>query len=223
MAYESLNVLESPGAELWAHHGKPLLPTVEVDDGILSVNHPSQVASLLDLEIDDLPPNPRLAYDTVSILSDWVDLLGPLDWKLMTSPTRSRGRSIRNLTVNTFHPFELIPVAWTDGSFDWQPREDHLREAELTEPAHVVGYARDRLLTWQSFLLDVGDELEGDDRPVVSPRGDITFSVLLTSQRWHCAFHHRQIVDFLRGEGVAVPDALDVEMLRDVGLSEEIY
>ena len=139
-------------------------------------------------------------------------------------PTRSRQRSIRNLTVNTFHPFELLPDAWRDGRFDWNPDEDAEREAGLLDAASIRDYARRRLMDWQMFLLDVEQELEtAEDREVWSPRGSVPFSTVLTSQRWHAAFHHRQLVHFLREEQHPIVDGFDVEVIHDIDLPQDVY
>jgi hypothetical protein len=146
-----------------------------------------------------------------------------MDWELLTKPTPSRGRSIKNLTVNTFHPFELLPAAWREIDFPWYPEEDAAREDPLGDAAAVRSYARERLMAWQMFLLDVEEELEGPDRPVTSPRGDATFSVMLTAQRWHCAFHHRQLVHFLQEEGVDLEGVLNVEVIHDLELPDNVF
>jgi hypothetical protein len=200
-----------------------VVPSIEIDGRAMPVLHVSQIASLLDLPAVELPANPRLAFDTVNVLSSWVDILDDMSWEQITAPTRSRGRSIRNLTVNTFHPFELLPTAWRDGRFDWYPEEDQKREDQLHRAEDVRAYARERLLGWQMFLLDVEDELEQHDPFVESPRGDAYFSAVLTSQRWHCAFHHRQLVHYLEECGASVEDLLDVEIIHDLDLPENVY
>ncbi len=48
-------------------------------------------------------------------------------------------------------------------------------------------------------------------------------SVLLRSRRWLAAFHHRQLVDSLRADGVALLGELDVEGFEDLDPAQEIY
>jgi hypothetical protein len=116
---------------------------------------------------------------------------------VLTAPTESRGRSIRNLTVNTFHPIELLPGAWAGGLFDWEPDGDDAREAALPVKGAVVAYAERIAGDWMSFLLDSGDALMERDPVVSSPRGQLAYSALLESQRWHAAFHLEQVTRFL--------------------------
>lgn len=209
---------------LWEASGRPIVPSIDIDGRAMPILHISQIASLLDLPMDEIPAMPRLSFDTVNILSSWCDLIDTMDFELLMKPTRSRQRSIRNLTVNTFHPFELLPDAWREGRFDWNPDEDAEREAVLLDAASIRDYARRRLMDWQMFLLDVEQELEtAEDREVWSPRGSVPFSTVLTSQRWHAAFHHRQLVHFLREEQHPIVDGFDVEVIHDIDLPQDVY
>lgn len=196
-----------------------------MDGRTFPVLHPQQIASVLDLprpggSLD----NVRLAWDTVSILENWVELLVFPTWEQLDKPTPSRGRTLRNLTVNTFRPYELLPGAWKTGRFDWYTgEEDAKRERLLTTREELEEFAAQVLRDWEMFLMEVGDELSHKDPVVHSNRGDAPFSVLLRSQRWHAAFHHRQLVDFLHAEGVILEGELDVEGFEDLDLPEEIY
>lgn len=219
-----MNVAEQPGTSLWEASGRPIVPSIDVDGRAMPILHISQIASLLDLPLDEVPAVPRLAFDTVNILSSWCDLIDTMDFELLMKPTRSRERSMRNLTVNTFHPFELLPEAWREGRFDWDPTTDGEREAVLLDAPAIRDYARQHLIDWQMFLLDVEQELEtAEDRDVWSPRGTVPFSTVLTSQRWHAAFHHRQLVHFLREEGHPIVDGFDVEVIHDIDLPDDVY
>ena len=64
----------------------------------------------------------------MEILAAWLGHLHTTPWSVLLAPTPARGRSLRNLTVNVFHPFELLPAAWTSGEFDWRPEDDGSRE-----------------------------------------------------------------------------------------------
>jgi hypothetical protein len=219
-----VNVREEEGQRLWEASGRPIVPSIEIDGRAMPILHIAQIASLLDLPSDAIPEMPRLAFDTVNILSSWAELIDSMDFELLCKPTRSRQRSIRNLTVNTFHPFELLPEAWQGGNFDWRPEDDGPREAALLDAPAIRAYARERLNSWQMFLLDVEQELEtADDREVWSPRGTVPFSTVLTSQRWHAAFHHRQLTHFLREEEHPLVDGFDVEVIHDIDLPENVY
>ena len=139
----------------------------------------------------------RLAWDATGVLDAWLELIRPLDFATLTLPTPSRGRSLRNLTVNVFHPFELLPLAFEEGRFEWDPTLDDVREAPLEDAAAVAAYASDCFVTWHDWLLEHDGELGMRDPDVDSPRGTVTYRNLLASQRWHAAFHHGEAVTFL--------------------------
>ena len=153
----------------------------------------------------------------------WLQLIRPLDTETLLLPTPSRGRSVRNLTVNVFHPFELLPAAFDEGRFAWDPDLDEDREASLRDAGAVLGYATDRSVTWWGWLVEREGELLLRDPKVSSLRGEITYRNLLASQRWHAAFHYRQVLAFLEGRGHSVGDALSLESLNDLDLPREIF
>ena len=132
----------------------------------------------------------------------------------LLEPTPSRGRSLRNLTVNVFHPFELLPAAWATGVFPWDPDQDGPREQALTTPEHLVGYATGICSSWRVFVDCHGAGLFRSDPAIVSPRGDIAFSVLLDAQRWHAAFHLRQL-DAVLGTHL-LPELVELVLPADV-------
>ena len=86
--------------------------------------------------------------DAAIVLSAWLSDLATAGWDLLLAPTRSRGRSLRNLTVNAFHPFELLPEAWATGEFDWQPERDDVREVDLTNHSSLVRFAESAATAW---------------------------------------------------------------------------
>ena len=164
----------------------------------MPILHVSQIAAALGLPTPAGLERARLAWDLAASLEAWVERLRGLAWDRLTSPTQLRGRSLRNLTVNVFHPVGLLPVAWESGSFDWDPDEDAAREEELRSAEEVVSYAERIEGDWASFLLEVGGGLEERDPAVTSPRGDVTYTELLESQRAHAGFHLRELEEFLR-------------------------
>jgi hypothetical protein len=155
--------------------------------------HVSQIASVLGLPRPPGGEKVRLGWELASALDEWLECLRSLDWGALTAPTASRGRSLRNLTVNVFHPVGLLPVAWTTGRFDWDPDGDAEREAALGDAEEVVGYTERIAAGWTSFLLDSETDLHERDPEVLSPRGRVTYSELMASQVWHAQFHLRQI------------------------------
>ena len=185
--------------------------------------HVSQLASLLGLAAPTHVGVVQLARDTVAVLAAWLELIRPLDLETLVAPTPSRGRSLRNLTVNVFHPFELLPAALETGRFDWDPGFDESREAALQDAATIVAYASDRLTAWQDWLYDNEAELPGRDPTVTSPRGRVTYADLLDSQRWHAAFHYRQLLAVLEARGHDLAGAFPVARLAGLDLPDEIF
>jgi hypothetical protein len=174
------------------------VPAIVVGGRATPLLHVSQLASVLGLPAPDDSPAGRLALQTVPVLESWLDSVRTLDFELLTAPTASRGRSLRNLTVNVFHPFELLPAAWATSVFPWEPERDDEREALLTSAADVTAFAERALIGWRAFVYAEGSALDARDPLVSSPRGDVRFSALVDSQLRHARFHHDQLVDFLR-------------------------
>jgi hypothetical protein len=212
------------GQRRYVEAGSPMIPSLLVGGRTFPILHPSQIASLLDLpETEPGVDSVRLGWDAVSILDNWVELLPEASWASLVAPTPSRGRSVRNLTVNTFRPFELLVEARRSHTFRWYTGEaDAERERPLVDYEKLAGFARRILYRWEDFMMESGEEL-GEDPEVASNRGMVPYSVILRSQRWHAAFHHRQIVAFLRSEGVELEGALDVEAFEDLELPREVY
>jgi hypothetical protein len=154
----------------------------------------SQVAAVLGLDAPEIGDSTLLAWATLPPLRAWLDRVRALEPGLLTQPTQSRGRTLRNLTVNVFHPFELLPAAWTSGQFPWEPERDDERERALGD---VVSHADGILATWTAFVLEHAEVLGRRDPVVSSPRGEVRFSAVLDSQRNHAAFHLDELVVFL--------------------------
>ena len=137
--------------------------------------------------------------------------------------TPSRGRTVKELTVNAFHPVELLPQAWETREFDWDPDRDAERTAELEDAGAVRVFAQRISDGWNLFLLDAGADLDARDPLVGSPRGTLSYSTLLTSQLWHIAFHYRQVKVFLEARGVELPNALAPDALEELALPPEVF
>ena len=69
----------------------------------------------------------------------------------------------------------------------------------------------------------VHHDLLARDPDVDSPRGRVTYRTLLDSQRWHAAFHYRQLLAFLEGRGRDLDGALALASLRDLELPAEVF
>ena len=81
-------------------------------------------------------------WDIAAILRAWCDHLQEAGFELVLEPTPSRGRTLRNLTVNVFHPLELLAGAGETGRFDWDPDLDEERERRLADAPALNAYAR---------------------------------------------------------------------------------
>jgi hypothetical protein len=186
------------GAARWEVAGRPTVPSLVLDGRVIPLFHVSQLAKALGLPSPAPPPSALMAWETLGRLQRWVERLRPLDRGSLTCPTESRGRTLVNLTINVFHPFELLPVAWESGRFDWDPTLDDERERALESPEAVVPYAERVEREWSGFVAEREHELASRDPVVASLRGDLRYSELLESQEWHVEFHQRQLEAFLR-------------------------
>lgn len=222
-----MNVREPEGSARWEAAGRPVIPSLEVDGVASGIMHVSQIASLLglgDAGAAGLAAG-RLAWDISLLLDAWVLHLRGLDRETIWAPTPSRERSLRNLTVNTFHPITLLPAALETGEFPWRPEDDEEREAALPDAPAVVAYAEEIALGWQSWLLGADATLAGAAGVAVSheSRGDLDGRTLLAAQRWHVAFHYRQLRVFLAARGSELPGALRIEALAGLDLPADVF
>jgi hypothetical protein len=216
--FEALNIGDrAAGERRWREAGRPLVPSLVVGEKVVPVLHVSQIAEALGLSPPPSGHPLRDGRDAAIVLGAWLSDLEIADWDLLLTPSRSRGRSLRNLTVNVFHPFELLPAAWTTGEFDWQPEQDDARETHLTNHSSLVRFAEPAATAWSRFLDEHGREIETHDPLVSSPRGRVPFSALLSFQRWHVAYHYRQLAATLEVE----PTILD--RLDDLELPAEVF
>jgi hypothetical protein len=156
-------------------------------------------------------------------LGSWMEHLEAMDWDLMTAPTPARERSFRWLAPHTFHPIDLLTRAWEDGEFPWRPQEDGERVEPLTSKEAVLGYCAGILISWQGFVVEHEGRLDDADPIVQTTRGEGPFSTVVSSQRTHAAYHHRQLVLFLGEHGLRLDGALDVERLPGISLAEELW
>jgi hypothetical protein len=215
------------GQERHESAGKPLIPSVLVDGVPMPVIHPTQLRSILGMAgeaTDEAEPWLPMGWDIAAILDDWVRLIEHCSWEQLLAPTLSRGRTPRNLTVNVCRPIEMLPRVYREHFFAWYTGEADLQvEAWLRSREAVVEYARAASVAWQSFLLELSELSAVDDPSLTTTRGDSTFSDLLRAQRFHAAFHHRQVVHFLQNEEIAVPQLLDVTAFAGIGLPASLY
>jgi len=204
--------------------GKPPVPAVEIDGVSTPVLHVSQLAALLDIPAPPGFESTALGYDLLLIVESWAANLEALPWELIVAATPSRDRSVRNLTMNAVYPISLLPKAWATGRLDWGivDRDEELGQV-YTQTAQLAEFARGVHSTWAEFMFESEETLALDDPPVVTPRGQLRYSELLASQRWHIAFHHRQIVEYLALEGVEPAHPFRVEQLAGMKLPATVF
>lgn len=165
-----------------------------------------------------------MAFSLLDVLERYLDLVRDLDFEQMRLPTESRARDIRNLVVNVFRPISYLARSWEDGEFNWYTGEaDVQQESFLRTAKDVLSFAEDILVAYNSFVLDSESALDSEERTVTGNRGTMTYATLLTTQRFHVAFHYRQIVDCLSKAGVAEKPQLPDALLREIGLPEQLY
>lgn len=203
--------------------GRPIVPSLVCDGRVVPILHVSQIANVLGLPVPAHGDASRLAVDTVDLLRAWIELVRGLPLEELCAPTPARGRSLRNLTVNVVHPFELLPKAWSTGVFPWQPEEDELRERELRSSEQVASYAEGACERWSAFVSELAAQLDRRSRRVSSPRGEIDWPDLLDQQRWHVAFHYRQLVAVLDDRGLAHPLPLPLKLFEGLELPVEVF
>jgi hypothetical protein len=200
-----------------------VIPSLLLDGVAHPILHRSQLATLLDLPLVHEAGATALAWDCALVLDAWVEGIRDLSFGELVAPTRSRGRSLRNLTVNVFHPFELLPGALEDRVFPWDPDGDLEREEALPTAEAIADYAAERAAGWRWLLAGLGDRL-ADDLPVVaSLRGALGFSDLLAQQRWHAAFHYRQLVAHREETGRRLTSPFAVRRLVGLDLPIEVF
>ncbi|WP_259312931.1 hypothetical protein [Capillimicrobium parvum] len=181
-----------------------------------------QIAAALGLPLEPRAQGQRLAWDIYTILDAWCDSIALLDWEVLIKPTPSRGRSLRNLTVNVSYPIGLLPAAWRTGRFDWQPERDDEVELELRSSRGVHDFGRSIADRYLGFLADEEAQLPLHDREVHSSRGDMSFRSLVEYQRWHAGFHYRQLRAFCRGQRIDLPPDV-LASVPDLVLPDSVF
>jgi hypothetical protein len=177
------------------------------------VLHVSQIAEALGLPSPAGDPK-RDAADAAAILDAWIAALRDAPWEALLAPTPARGRSLRELTVNVFHPFELLPAAWSAGEFDWRPEDDGRREDALPSRDVLLDFATAAADAWNAFLS--AEDVAARDPAVATSRGLVSFSALVSFQRWHAAYHYRQLVEVLGVDGLDLAAFEGLTLPRDV-------
>lgn len=218
------------GRRRWEAAGRPRIPAAVVDGRVLSVLYPGQLAPLLGLPEPGGLDAVRHAWDLVALCDAWADAVGEIPPELvgermpLSTPDPGRHITFRDLVVNVFHPIVLVPDAWTTGDLPWFPEErDEEIAGTLPDHAAVAEYARRGAKTWTGFVLDRDEgELARRNPEVTSPRGTVRFDALVASQRWHAAFHYRQLVHVLAEWSHPLRRPLDLGTIAGLELPAEV-
>ena len=221
--FESVNPVEVDGQARWEQLGRPRIPSLVVDGHTTAIYHVSQVASLLGMTPASSAESVRLAWDLAAVLEAWSDQLAAIDFETMIAPTPSRGRTIRNLTVNVHEPVHEMTVAWEHGTFTWDTDRDEGRADRLEDEQAVRSYAEAKTAEWIMFLTDLGDELGRRRADVQAGAERLSFDALLDAQRFHAAFHYRQLTTSLAQRGEAGPPPLQLDRLDGLRLPETVF
>jgi hypothetical protein len=158
------------------------------------------------------------------LLDAWVAHLRVFDWEFVCAPTPSRDRTLRELTVNVFNPYDLAPAAWDRGNLPWHPEDDPTRALGFESAEALSSWAADIARRFGEFLAVNEPDLEDPRRPISSPRGELEWGPFVSSQRWHAAFHYRQLVAFAELRGVRRPQgALELSTFAGLELPSEVF
>jgi hypothetical protein len=223
--------------ERWLAAGSPPVPTLVVDDIPHVLQHPDQAATILGFET---PPSLRdarqVAWDIDAVAEAWVEVVTATAWEVLRAPLPRLGRLPLALAVDTMVGIAATPSAFSSGWFHWpgNPRTGETGDdAVVAREVEIVATIEDRegLLafvqpvarSWRTFLLEHEQALRAEpDRPVRTPRGELTWVGLLEAQRLHAAQHYRQAATFIASQGQPVPD-LDLARLHGLDLPYAVY
>jgi hypothetical protein len=223
--------------ERWIADGSPPVPTLVVDRVAHVLQHPAQATKLLGFEV---PVRLRDAWEVAwhidAVAQAWVQVASATDWDVLRSPLPRLERLPLALAVDAMVGIVALPPAFSTGWFHWpgNPRTGETGdEAVVAREVEIVATIDDRegLLafvkpvadSWRAFLFEQEQEIRDEpDRPVRTPRGELTWVGLLEAQRLHAAQHYRQATTFIAAQGQPVPD-LDLARLHGLELPQAVY
>ena len=219
-----MNIGTDEGRARWEADGRPSIPAVRNGEFVATISTLAQLAAAVGIPAPPGAPVAQEAGDCLAILEAWVAHMRVFTLEFLSAPTPSRGRTLRELTVNVFNPFALAPGAWETGELPWHPEHDREHGDSFATHEEITEFAAAIATRWGEFLTVNESELEDPERPVSSPRGDMQWGPFVSSQRWHAAFHYRQLVAFAELEGVRRPaGALELSSLRGLELPDDVF
>jgi len=200
VVFSSWDVDEPAGREAWHAAGNPHVPALVIGSRAISLVSPRfQIAGALGLPSPQRLAAGRLLWDVAAIQEAWLALVRSVDWRALTMPTRSRGRTPIELVANVFNFYAELADAWAGRPVSWGGPGTLAAEAalvaRLTDEAAVVSYVAEQVAAWQLFALDAS-EADPEGARLVANRegGTVVFRELLDAQRQHGAQHLRQVI-----------------------------
>jgi hypothetical protein len=132
--------------------------------------------------------------------------------------------------TNAFPPIGMLAEAWESGRFTWPGDHEVLlandrKVAEsFADHVEVADYMRDCARPFRELLLGVfGDDAPADRMVTTPDRGEIPFSLLLASQRWHAVYHLHQVVVFMQQRGIEPPSLSSFAAMPDLDLPADPF
>jgi hypothetical protein len=175
---------------------------VQIGERCVSILHYSQLASLLEIALDEDMNIKRLVWDCVALLELWLTQVRLLPWSTLVEPIPTNTFTLQGLVVNVFRPFQHAVDAWESGHYGiWSGEADEQTEYAFARQMASAGAKNDLLAyaepifdNWQGLCLDhFGDDVTDPIRLVVmAARGPMAFSTLFAFMRWHTAFHLKE-------------------------------
>ncbi len=218
------DVYTDPAARAeWQELGIGVVPAVKNGDQVFAVYHVDQlrvVAGLLPAE--DSPPYEQwvLALDRVLLAIERAVRQLPDD-RAMSLPTPNRGRDLRELIYNIYHPIGLMADALNTGRFEWSTEDDFAHSRRFEGRGDLAAFCHDAREAWlaRAVLVDAGEA----EQQVQTDRGPLTNYQLVQAQATHAAQHQRQVAAFLRGLGQEPDVALGPADIAPITLGGAIY
>ena len=211
------------GLARWRDAGSPPLPAVSVGGAARTISTLAELADAIGIAAPSSLPLARELEDTVLLVDAWAALVRGLDPPLLRAATPSRDRTSAELAVNVLNPFDLMPAAWETGEMPWYPEHDGERAAALSH-SDLLAWSSGVALRWSGFVGSSTETLAQPGREIDSPRGAFEWGPLISAQRWHAAFHYRQVLAFLELEAVRPPPGVPAaDELVEIALPEDVF
>ena len=178
----------------------------------------------------------QIACDIDAIEEAWLELASTTPWDALITPMPVLDRTPLTLAIDASVGIKALLEPFATGWFHWpgNPLTGETGDQAVVayEASIVAGIAgRDDLLAvlrpvaaaWRTFVHANADAFREDPaRPVMTPRGELTWVELLEAQRLHAAQHYRQAVTQLASLGHPLPD-LDLATLYGLRLPKAVY